>query len=260
LVGYDALDDTERLLHILGYSVGEYGKRLWSKYTLEERQHIRAHRPDWCTISLEEDEYVQAVIGCEELEIIPDHIYTITAYHGAASRYIEFYELQHGPDVRVRIDVKWVLEALHGTGISHEELAVLAAIYSKIGASKVPVRITQDEVWRRALGCKSKAVFEVYTGYHADFWVTKRQVRSIIERLHDRKFFARTTYGRRQTYYTNRMSSTALAKRIFTAKIQRSLATQARRRADAALTKWIQEERRKLAGGNAAEGATDAPL
>ena len=71
-------------------------------------------------------------------------------------------------------------------------------------------------------------------------FLTPRQVRSIIERLHGRHFFARITFGRRQTYYSNRLSNKELADRIFTAKIQRSLARQERIRADADLTKRIQ--------------------
>jgi hypothetical protein len=143
--------------------------------------------------------------------------------------------------------------------MSSPELAVLAAIYSKIGASKKPVRITREEIWRRALGYKSKRVFECETRDHS-FTITKRQVRSIIDRLHSRNFFARVTFARRETYYSHRLSSTTLAEHVFTAKIRRSLAEQARRRADTALTQRIQAERRKIAGPMATDGATGTPL
>jgi hypothetical protein len=102
-------------------------------------------------------------------------------------------------------------------------------------------------------------VFRVEAGNHA-FKLTKRSVRSTINRLHNRKFFARITFARRETYYSHRMSSRALGDHIFTTKIQRSLARQARLHADADLTKRIQAERRKLAGLNATEGDTNAPL
>ena len=90
--------------------------------------------------------------------------------------------------------------------------------------------------------------------------LTLRRVRSIIERLHVRKFFSRATYARRQTYYSHRLSSTALAQEVFTAKIRRHLARRARISADAELTSRIRAERRKLAGPNATNSATEAPL
>ena len=143
--------------------------------------------------------------------------------------------------------------------MSYRELAVLAAIYSKIGAAKGPVRITREEIWRRALGFKSKRVFLVEMR-DRQAWITERQVRSIIERLHDRKFFARVTYARRQTYYSHRLTAIQLADAVFAQKLQPELARQARIRANDALTKRIQAERRRLAsqeaGDHAADGAT----
>src|SRR5262249_25674082 len=144
-------------------------------------------------------------------------------------------------------------------GMPYPDLAVVAAIYSKIGASEHPVRISREEIWWRAHGFKSDRVFGIEMKGRKPL-LTQRQVRSIIERLHERNFFAGVTYGRRQTYYSHRMSSSELADAIYNSKIQRSLARQARRRADADLTKRIQAARRRLAGPNATDGATDLPL
>ena len=247
-----------QLLHILGYSITEYGKTLWPKYTPEEREQLRAHPPEWCTVSLKEDEHVQAVIACEELGLIPDHVYTVTAHHGAARRYIDIIEQIHGPYPLVRIDVDWVLQAFHETGISYDELVVLVAIYSKIGDKEGPVRITQDEIWRRGLGCKSKDVFRTLNPYYKKF-LTQRRVRSVIERLAERNFFARITYGRRHTYYSHRLTQEELEDEVFKSKTYRARARQARIARDTELTRRIQAERRKRAGGDATEGATGTP-
>lgn len=250
--------DGDTLLHILGYSIAECGKRMWSKYSLEEREHLRAHPPDWCTISLKEDEYLQAVIGCQEMELLPDHIYTVTAYHGAASRFVDVFEYIHGPDAGVRVRLDWVVEALQGTGTSFDEVSVAAAIYSKIGDKQGPVLITRDEIWWRSLGYKSKCVFEKLKGY--GLRRTARQVRDIIDQLYERHFFARVTFGNRQTYYSHRLSQKELEDQVFEAKTYRARARQARIARDAELTRRIQAERRKRAGGNATNGATDTPL
>src|SRR5262249_31956821 len=157
----------------------------------------------------------------------------IVAGHNHLAHFRCEFERKHGPDAKVRLAIRFVFEARDNKGMSYQELAVLAAIYSKIGAAKGPLGITREEIWRRTLGFKSKRVFCLEMR-GCEPWITMRQVRSIIECLHDRKFFARVTYGRRQTYYSHRMSGTALAEHVFTAKIQRSLAKEARRRADAA--------------------------
>jgi hypothetical protein len=132
--------------------------------------------------------------------------------------------------------------------------------WQKFSENERGARILQDEIWKRAHGFKSDRVFRAEMNRRRRPFLTPRQVRSIIERLHGRHFFARVTFGRRQTYYSNRLSNKELADRIFTAKIQRSLARQERIRADADLTKRIQAARRKLAGSDATDGATDAPL
>jgi len=62
------------------------------------------------------------------------------------SRFIEEFETRYGRDARVRIRTDWVLDAQGGKGISSQELAVLAAIYSKIGASRRPVRLVHLDI------------------------------------------------------------------------------------------------------------------
>ena len=127
-----------------------------------------------------------------------------------------------------------------------QEFVILAAIYSKIGGKRYPVRITREDVWKRAHGFKSDRVFRAEMKYQRPF-VTLRQARSIIDRLHARKFFARVTYGRRQTYYSNRMTSKELEDAVFQLKTRFAFASRASRTADAVLTRRIQAERRRLA-------------
>jgi hypothetical protein len=256
-------DINERLRSIISLGCVQMGAKQWQKFTPNERQARGSvqPRPEFCkcTIDLGKEEELQAIAGCEYLNLCCLNVKGILADYARVARFIKDFERRHGTDTRVRIRKDWVFEVHDNKGMSYSELAVLAAIYSKIGASKRPVRITREEIWRRAHGYKSDRVFKLETRDHA-CCLTKRQVRSTIDRLHSRNFFARVTFARRETYYSHRLSSTALADQVFTTKIQRSVARQARRRADAALTERIQAERRKLAGPNATEGATDLPL
>ena len=169
------------------------------------------------------------------------------ADHARLSRFVKEFEEKHGTDARVRIRADWVFEVRDNKGMSFQELAVLVAIYSKIGAARRPVRISRDDIWRRAHGFKSDRVFRAEMDGRRDPFVTRRQVRSIIERLHARKFFARVTYARRQTYYSHRMSAKQLNEAIFQLKTRADLARRASRVANAVLTHRIQAECRRLA-------------
>jgi hypothetical protein len=256
-------DIRERLNCIISFCCVEMGVKQWEKFSPNERVARRSFYPPphvcTCKIDLRKKEELQVVAGCEYLTVVCQNVEGTLAAYARLKRFVEDFERKHGTDARVRICTDWIFEVRDNKGMSYPELAVLAAIYSKIGASKSPVRITREEIWRRAHGCKSDRVFRTEMKGRRPFR-TERQVRSIIERLHGRNFFARITYGRRQTYYSNRQSSSELADHVFKIKVQRSLARQARRRADAGVTKRIQAERRRLAGPAATEGATDMPL
>src|SRR5262249_17846340 len=232
----------ERLNGIIALTCVEMGAREWRKFNAAQRDFRRSCQPPpnlcKCKIDGTKHEELLVVAGCESLKTICMNVKSILASYAAVTRFIKDFERRHGTDARVRIRQDWLFEVRDNKGMSYAELAILAAIYSKIGASKRPVLITRDEIWKRAHGFKSDRVFQAEMNGRPPF-LTPRQVRSIIERLHDRRFFARTTYGRRQTYYSHRLTSTALADHVFTAKIQRSLTQQARRRADAPLTQRI---------------------
>ena len=194
---------------------------------------------------------------------IKERLWAILAYsivkddYKPLAQFAKKWEKRHGSDATVRIDAQWVIEAKYDK-FSYDELAVLVAIYSKIGSKKGPVRITQDEIWRRSLGYKSERVFREETG-GSGVCCRPRQVRTIIERLDERNFFARITFARRQTFYSHRLSREKLAELVRATKLYRARARQARISANAKLTSEIQAERRKLADGNAAEGATGTP-
>jgi hypothetical protein len=252
------------LSRIISFACVEVGKERWQKFSANERQDRRSVLPDPAvcsgSIDLEKDEEQQVVAGCEYLNVRAGNVKSMLASHAQLSCFIKEFERKHSTDARVRIRTDWVFEVRDNKGMSYPQLAVLAAIYSKIGATRGPVRILQEEIWIRAHGFKSDRVFSVEMNRRRKPFLTPRQVRSIIERLHGRHFFARVTFGRRQTYYSNRLSNKELADRVFTAKIQPSLARQVRIRADADLTKRVQAARRKLAASAATDGATDAPL
>jgi hypothetical protein len=250
-----------RLNNIISFCCLEIGKQQWEKFNQIERDLRREQPPDsifcTCEIDLTNDAHQQAVAGAQRLKIIIQDICWIVANHARLALFIGEFEKKQGADAQVRLATNFVFEARDNKGMSYRELAVLAAIYSKIGAAKGPVRITREEIWRRALGFKSKRVFLVEMR-DRQAWITQRQIRSIIERLHDRRFFARVTYARRQTYYSHRLTAIQLADAVFAQKLQPELTRQTRIRANDALTKRIQAARQSIAARDAAQDAADA--
>jgi hypothetical protein len=251
----------DRLDQVISFCCLEVGKRRWEKFNQIEkklrRQDLLGMISCICEMDLTNETHHHLVAGAQLLEVKIGNIRRVVASHERLAHFVREFERKHGTDTQVRLAQKFVFEARDNKGMSYQELSVLAGIYSKIGATKGPVRITREEIWRRALGFKSKRVFSVEMR-DRQAWITPRQVRSIIERLHERRFFARLTFARRQTFYSHRLSAKQLADDICVQKVQRDLVRRARIRANDALTKRIQAARQRIAARDAAEGAADA--
>jgi hypothetical protein len=188
--------ERERLNTIISFCCLEVGKKQWQKFGQIQKDLWREQQSSemycTCKIDLANEVDHQVVIGAQKLNIIINDIHGVVARHACLTRFRRKFERKHGADAQVRLATNLVFEVRDNEGMPYWELAVLAGIYSKIGAAKGPVRITREEIWRRALGFKSKRVFSLEM-HDRQAWITQRQVRSIIERLHDRRFFARLT-------------------------------------------------------------------
>jgi hypothetical protein len=242
-------DVRKRLDCITSFACAEVGKKQWEKFNPYERRLRRSHLPSRriCPgrIDLKSD-YLKLVAGAELLRITMGNVERMRDDAARLWWFVWEFEKKYGPDAQVRICTDWLFEVRDGHGMSYEELAVLAAIYSKIGNRRGPVRILREEVWKRAHGFKSDRVFRAEMNGRIPL-MTCRQVRSVIDRLHARKFFARVTFARRQTYYSHRLSATELADAVFQSKTRPHLARRASRTANEMLTRKIQTERQRLA-------------
>ena len=254
----------ERLNCIISYCCIEVGKHGWAKLNEQQQEAWRSEPPvpHWreAEVSPMHLSHLYALLGASRLNVTIGHAPSTAARHMRLSRFLAEVEQKHGRDVQVRLATDLVFEARDDRGLSFPELAVLTAIYSKVGASKGAVRITREEIWRRAQGFKSKLAFSRETAAQQPY-LTRRKVRSLIESLHERGFFARVTYARRQTYYSHRLTADELADSVFQQKTRAARARHTRIAANDALTKRILDERRNLAGScrqTATSAATDA--
>jgi predicted transcriptional regulator len=207
----------ECLNDIIFFCCVERGKSIWRELPEAERNlylsGLKSPFKSEVGVVFGNKAHIQAALGARFLEVTGGNVAGTCRRHEFLSRFVCDFEGKHGRDARVRIISTWVFDARDRHGLSFLELAVLVAIYSKIGRKRSAVLITRDEIWRRAHGCKSKAVFAALTDALPFHW-TKGRVRATIHRLFARNCFSRVTYGRRHTYYSNRLSQAELEESV----------------------------------------------
>ena len=117
--------------------------------------------------------------------------------------------------------------------------------HSVIGNKQKPVRITQSTIERRALGYKSERVLVEHLTVRTDQAPRRSswRIRKLINRLHARKLYAKCTFARRLSYYSNRMSDAMLRERVKDQLTRPHLDSFAKRVADRELTETVRNLR-----------------
>src|SRR5262249_23514584 len=112
---------------------------------------------------------------------------------------------RNGKDASIRISTALLWEAHNNTGVTYREFSILCAINSVIGNRCFsPRRITEPSIRVRAAGYKSWTVANRELARDESRnkqMLTADQVRYTLERLHERKFFARARVGARTVKY-----------------------------------------------------------
>ena len=235
----------ERLNAILDYAVLETGETIWRGYdAFEQRFWLAAWKNDTrlpADINLDRPLHQAVMAGATSLRVRMPPLDQLVRRHDDLMRFVNKHGDLYGasPLVRVRHDL--FFEARDGKGVSYPEFTVLAAIYSVIGDKKSPPRICQSTIRHRALGYKSPTVQEAELGRRTDGAqpLTEWQLRRTLDRLHERKLFARFTYGRRLTYYSHRINDQELRAAIVERKSYRAVFQWIRKRADQEATDKI---------------------
>jgi hypothetical protein len=178
--------DKDRLQHIVSYCLCEQARRTNPKFPKSARK-----------TSLDEAATFLAVT-------IGSHESTINRWKQGDS-FVCQWERRYGKDALVRIGTTLLWEALSNTGLTYREFSILSAINSIIGRRRfVPKRITEPSIQVRAAGFKSWKVA------HSELpsekspktgLLTAHQVRYTLEKLHERKFFARARVGAKTVKY-----------------------------------------------------------
>ncbi len=194
--------------------------------------------------------HLAALCGADVIGVDVGSLARTLAQHEKLCQFRDAWKSRHGADPVVRLKQQLVFEARDRKGINPRELAVLAAIYSVIGNKRRPVLITRQTIRQRALGYKTRAIFERELPRRTDGAspLTEWQLRSVLDSLAARKFFRRATHGRRQTYYSNRMTDKQFLEALVEMKTYRYAFRMCQRLEDEDLTNHIRNRRAAMAG------------
>ena len=144
---------------------------------------------------------------------IASHEATIERWK-AATTFIHQWENRYGRDASVRIATALLWEAHNNTGLTYREFSILCAINSVIGNRRsTPRRITEPSIRARAAGFKSWTIAtrELRSNESRKArLLTPYQVRYTLQRLHERKLFARARVGAKTVKYMIGVSDAAL--------------------------------------------------
>ena len=246
--------DKDRLDAIICFGLVEAGQKRWMLLAEPQRQALlntlmqAGKSPRDFTPN--NPRHVHTLFGAEILKVTLPSVSSVLATHDKLLAFRDSFERRNGKDPLVRLKTELVFEARDGTGITPRELFVLAAIFSIVGKKQGPVRITQARIRHRALGYKTNAVCENEISRRRDGAkpLTEWQLRSLIECLHTRKFFARATFAHRLTFYSHRMTDAQLRKAVIEMKTFRFSNRLLARHDDAAMTDAIRNFRAATLG------------
>lgn len=197
----------------ISYCIVEHSKKIESK--IDSRiSELDKYPSDF---NRKNEKHKKILLAGDELGVILGSVTGTIANHNQLSSYINNFKIKHGKDSYCRVGKKLLFE-VRDSQFDYRSFSVLCAIQSILGKSKKFKRITKDRIRYAMLGYKSKAVAlaEMTKG---TMLLTDRQIGTVVEVLHAKKFFSKFTYANRQTFFSTRLSNDELYKAVKNAKI-----------------------------------------
>lgn len=149
--------------------------------------------------------------------------------------------------VRLRADI--ATDALFARALNENDFRVLIAIYSSLGDSQFQL-IRSSVITRRASGYMTEAEMNQHVQNQTDVrlaTLTPAQVKHSIAKLEDRGFFVKLTIGRRDSYFSNRLTLPVLSRRVVQARTARHQRAARRRQISENATAIIRQRRSGVA-------------
>jgi len=239
----------DRLEHILSYSFVHYGLAIVAKMDTAARKdklaEIQQSSSKPRDFAARHADHLAVMVGAGAVGINTPCVSRALERWGEVSAYRDAFEAKYGRDVDVRVAKNLVFEARDNRGITYRELAVLVAVYSCIGAKRYPVRVTRSAIRCRMLGYKSERIMQAELPSRTDGAValSLSQINRLLNRLHERQFFARARANERQTFYSHRLTQDRLENALVEGKSYSQDFHQRRRLREAALMERIRQSK-----------------
>jgi len=218
-------DYKERLQYIVSYCLYEHARRMKSARSPSLKQAAT---------------FLGVTIQCLHDDII--------GQWKQANAFVREREGRYGKDPLVRIATTLLWEAHDNTGLSYREFSVLCAINSTIGSRLKPMRITEPRIRARAAGFKSwddvKSELPSEQLIEEEL-LTPHQVRYTLEKLHQRKFFARARVGAKTVKYMLGVTDDELRAKLLQAETYQARFQMERAKKDAELIAAIRNVRER---------------
>lgn len=148
-----------------------------------------------------------------------------------------------GNSPTVRVSTALVFEARDNAGISERELRLYCALLSCVGAKDYPVKVTRRVLAMRAQGLHTNVMVKEHP---KAVLLTPRQVNYTLDRLHERKMFARCRANERETFYSTRMTAEQLTAAVIAKKTYRAKFKAERLKADNFVRDQIEAAKSRL--------------
>jgi hypothetical protein len=182
------------------------------------------------------------ILGMDLLGVQRGHVKSIEANHRSICEYVNRLWQIYGPQPTIRIAARLVWEIKEGSGITWREFSIYAALLSWIG-KRSRAWVSRSVLQRRSLGYKTASMMQAELPNRLDGEepLTARQIGYILDKLHERQFFARVRKDPWHTYYSVRLTQDQLEKALLDSavyapgfhhrRVQRTAAFMARLRA-----------------------------
>lgn len=159
--------------------------------------------------------HVEILKGMKRLNLFRGDMPSMVAQADAVQCFLNNMQNIHGKHAYVAMREDFVWEQIKKSGLSWREFSVLAAVYSFIGKRKCAY-ITRSVIQHRALGYKTAAMMqaEMPSRKDGDTAMTIRQINYTLDRLHERKLFARVRKDPWHTFYSNRLDDGELETKL----------------------------------------------
>lgn len=240
-----------RLLCIISYGVVQAGIVMYEKFEEDAREKIAERLEGASSTPKDYDPsnwlHVAVMMACSPIGVSFGSITQVIRERAELVAHIKPFESKHGRDVLVRIKKRWIFEVLNGNGISYREFVILCALYSCIGASQKPVRVTKAAIQTRTMGFKSRKVYLTEGPTFALY--SERQIGCTLESLHRRNFFACVRPNRRQTYFSHRLTPQEMSDQLLQMKTAAARSKAQSRAIDMLLNQRIKNEQARLTSG-----------